>query len=318
MVPHLVEGSDYHPYGSDQESHLSNELFTGRKQRLDEYLKHPVNNIKVDANFQRKEDSDFYPTFNNKHVHFYNDGPQKDNQGLNWQFTNRQRNYFDQYIPMPTRRDPLFRRNNNLHLNPSGDQENHLPNERFTDQKQRLYEYVKYPVDNVELDAKLRRREDLNFYPKVNNQREQFYNDVQQKDDRKTKWKFKKSQHNYFDQRNVQPTRYDPLFRRNNNLHLDPNGDHRSTQFDYYNQQIDDPKRFGRKRRPKGRKKHFDEYPQQNVYNIDAHRTTERDSSFRSIARLDEKRIPDKDYLQNKKNQIPRNEKRTINHKFQK
>ena len=102
MAPRLDEGNDYHPYGG-QESHLSNERFTGWKQRLDGYF-----NANFDANLQRKEDLNFYPKFNNHHVQFYNDAQQKDNRGLNWQFANRQRNYLDQHNVHPTRRDPLF------------------------------------------------------------------------------------------------------------------------------------------------------------------------------------------------------------------
>ena len=270
LVPRVIEGNDYDPYGGDQESHLSDERFTDRKQRLDGYLKHVVNNIKSDANFQRKEGSNFYPKFDNQQLQLYDDVRQKDNPRLNWQFTNRQRNYFDQYIPKPTRRDLLFRRKNNFYSNPSGDQKSDLSNEQFTGQKQILYGYFKYPVDNTELDAKFRRREDSRFYPIFKNLREHLYNEVQRNDDRGTKWKFMKRQRNYFDQHNVHPTRYDSLFRRNSNLHLNPNGDHRSTQYDYYNQQIDDSKPWGRS--------------------------------------LYEKRIPYEDFLQNKNNNIPRNE----------
>ena len=301
MAPRLDEGNDYHPYGG-QESHLSNERFTGWKQRLDGYF-----NANFDANLQRKVDLNFYPKFNNHHVQFYNDAQQKDNRGLNWQFANRQRNYLDQHNVHPTRRDPLFRRNNNLHLNSNGDQGSHLSDERFTGQRQRLYEYAKYPVDNSEFDAKFRRREDWNLYPKFKNQHEQLHTHVQRKDDQRTKWKFTNKQRNYFDQHNVQPTRYDPLFRRNNNLQLNLRGNHRFTEFDYYNQQIDAPRHRGRGRPPKRKKVHFDEYPQQKVYSVDSHHTTERDNSFPSVASLDEKRIPDEDYLQDKKNNVPRN-----------
>lgn len=215
----------------------------------------------------------------------------------------RERNHFPSFDSsrLDGRRRPL----------PAGDQLSDMSNELFVGRKQRLTagdnvfdRYAKHPVNNIEFDGNFGRREDSNFHPKFS---KQFYNDEQQNVDRRAKWKFANSQRNYFDQYIIQPTRYDPLFRRNNNLNLNLNDHHRSTQFDYYNQQIDDPRHRGRGRPPKRRKVHFDEYPQQKVYNIDSHHTTERDNSFPSVASLDEKRIPDEDYLQNKKNNVPRN-----------
>ena len=172
-------------------------------------------------------------------------------------------------------------------------------NERFSGRKQRLTagnnmfdEYAKYPVSNIEFSAKFWWREDSNFYPKSSNQSKQFYNDEQQNVDGRAKWKFTNRQRNYFNQYIIQPFRCDPLFRRNNNLHLNKNEDHRSTQFDYYNHQIDDPRRWGRKKPPNTKNKHWNEYFQQNMYG--------RDSSFQSISGLDEKRITHEEYLRTK------------------
>ena len=149
----------------------------------------------------------------------------------------------------------------------AGDQLSDISNEHFEHWKQTLTgednmfdEYAKHPVNNIEFDANIRRREDSNFYPKFSNQRKQSYNDKQQNVDGRAKWKFANRQRNYFDQHIIQSFRYDPIFQRNNNLHLNTNEDHQSTQFDYYNQQIDDPRRWGRKKPPKPKNKHWDEH----------------------------------------------------------
>lgn len=106
---------------------MSLEHFAGWKQRLsqvdkmfDGYVKNPVNNIKFDNHYRRREDSSFYPKFTRQRQKFYNDKQQKDNNRK----SDRQKiqpNYFDQYIPQPSRYDPLFRRKINSYLNPNGD-----------------------------------------------------------------------------------------------------------------------------------------------------------------------------------------------------
>ena len=140
-------------------------------------------------------------------------------------------------------------------------------------------------------------REDSRFYPKFTRQRQKFYNDKQQKDNnRKSDRQFMKIQPNYFDQYIPQPSRYDPLFRRKINSYLNPNGDHRSIQSEYYNQRINDPRRWGRKKPPKRKKKHFDEYLQSKMYSIDSHFTVARHNNFPSVVNLDEKEISHQDY----------------------
>ena len=187
----------------------------------------------------------------------------------------------------------------------SGDQLSDMSNEPFAAQKQRLTSednmfdgYAKHPVNNVEFGANFWRSEDSNFYPKFSNQRMQFYNDEQRNFVRRPKWKFTNRQRNYFDQYIIKPTRHVPLFRRTTNLHLNPNEDHRSTQFDYYyNQQINDPRRWGRKKPPKRKNRHWDEYFQPNMYG--------RDNSFQSVAGLDEKRLRHEEYFKDKSNDMP-------------
>ena len=107
----------------------------------------------------------------------------------------------------------------------------------------------------------------------------------------------------------IQPTRYDPLFRRNNNLNLNPNDHHRSTQFGYYNQQIDDPRRWGRKKPPKHKYRHWDEYFQRNMYG--------RDNNFQSVTGLDEMRLMHEKHFKDKNNDMNRyiNEQPYINYK---
>ena len=196
---------------------------------------------------------------------------------------------------------------------PAGDQLSDMSNELFVGRKQRLTpgdnvfdRYAKHPVNNIEFDGNFGRRKDSDFHPKFS---KQFYNDEQQNVDRRAKWKFANSQRNYFDQYIIQPTRYDPLFRRNNNLNLNPNDHHRSTQFGYYNQQIDDPRRWGRKKPPKHKYRHWDEYFQRNMYG--------RDNNFQSVTGLDEMRLMHEKHFKDKNNDMNRyiNEQPYINYK---
>ena len=195
----------------------------------------------------------------------------------------------------------------------AGDQESYMSNKNFEGWKQRLAQedkifdgYVKNPLNNIEFDAYYRRGEDSSFHPKFTHQRQHFYNDKQQKDDRRTNWQFTKRQRNYFDQYTPQSSRYDPFFERKSNSFLNPNRDNRSTQSDYYNQRKDDSRRWERKRPPMRKKKHFDEYLQPKMYNIDSHLTTVRDNKFPSVVSLDKKWISHEDYFQdrNKVNNI--------------
>ena len=191
-----------------------------------------------------------------------------------------------------------------------------MSNEHFAGWKQRLAQednmfdgYVKHPVNNIEFDAYYRRKEDSSFHPKFTHQHQQFYNDQQQKDNRRTSWQFTKRQRNYFDQYISQPSRYDPFFRRKSNSYLNPNEDFRSTQFDYYYQRKDDPRRWGRKKPPTSKKKHFDEYLQPQLYSIDSRLTAVSDNNFPSAVSLDEKRISHVDYFQGKNKDVSRYKK---------